>query len=241
MPSDQFALPEIEPAEQIAASDPLPAAAGEIAEDLLIGQQLRYVNAAFSEFERGFQSVKRGCARECINAWGEAKNDIDLFEQWHLQPDTRPLRHQCREGDDAHGKGDHRRVEWILAKAAIKVLGNNNGEKSAGKCQPPRGQRREGEGDQPGSDDGRAVRQKNAQWLVLNTQHDCFGKQRGQGGNDQLRQYGGADQPDIGNNAGNQGDADLNHHLADAGVLEQVGGCGETHALFSSTAVGAAG
>jgi len=54
VPGDDLALPQPESAEQVAAGHPFPAAPGEVAEDVLVGQQLGDVDIGFAELERGF-------------------------------------------------------------------------------------------------------------------------------------------------------------------------------------------
>jgi hypothetical protein len=76
------------------------------------------------------------------------------------------LRHERREGDDAHGEGDHRRVERVLSEPAVQVLGHDDGESGANHDQPPRRERRKRERDQPGRDDGAAVAEKGAKRFV---------------------------------------------------------------------------
>ena len=115
-----------------------------------------------AKFSPEFLTVHASGGAAMIRAAAESLPDTRIvavtiltsMSEADLEADCRPLRHQCRESNDADGEGNHRRVKRVLTEAAVQMLGDDDGKQGAGDHQPPRGEWREGQGNQPGGDDG---------------------------------------------------------------------------------------
>ena len=82
------------------------------------------------------------------------------------------------------------------------MLGDDDGESRAGDDQPPRRQRRKGQCDQPGGNDGATVAQEQRERFAAQLEHQRFRCQCRKGGERYLDENGRADLPDVGGDAG---------------------------------------
>ena len=71
------------------------------------------------------------------------------------------------------------------------MFGDDDGEHGTDDHQPPRGERREGQGDQPGGDDGRAVGQEQANGFFWMRSMAVSARSAASAGDDQLDQDAG--------------------------------------------------
>ena len=115
-----------------------------------------------------------------------------------------PLRHLDGKREEQEHVADHRRVEQVLAEAAVELLRQRDRDRAAEQRNPERHERRQRERQQRGRHERAAVAQRMARVAAAQAQHRGLGQQRSRGRQREVDEQAGAEEPRVAERRGHE-------------------------------------